>query len=871
ELLRQIGRGSYGDVWLARGATGLWRAVKIVWRERFADAEPFEREWRGLKEFAAISLGESSHMALLHIGRNDAAGFFFYVMELADDAERGRAIDPANYVPLTLTEVRKRRHRLPAAECVTTGADVARTLAKLHARGLVHRDIKPSNVILVDGAPKLADIGLVAPMTSARTFVGTEGFVPPEGPGSPSADVFALGKVLYELATGLDRQDFPQLPSDLSQLPDHRALLALNEVILRACEAAPEKRYRDATALLADLERLQAGQPVRRAARWPLMAAAAALTVLAVGAWLFTRQAPTSPTPSVAGPKTLAAAPAPISDKSIAVLPFANLSPDQANAFFADGVHEEVLSKLTSVAELRVISKTSVSRYRDTKKTGPEIGRELEVAYLLEGSVRREGNLVRVTGTLIDARADRQVRALTITKSVTDVFSIQAELAQTIAAELQAVLDPGTKKQLERRPTASAAAYEAYLKGRALLVSGGRREKTEEAEKLFQSAVDADPNFAEAWAELAVIESIFLFQSHDLTPARRERADAAMAKALLLAPEAPEVQRAQANFTYNRFRDYARATAQLEALRAKWPNDASLSFLLGVVQRRNHRWADSLANLRRAVEMEPANLSFSDAYEQSLSALRMWEQLWAERRRTGPLRPGGSEAAERELMFMKRRAFASRVELDAYLAGVPAAEREQPEILDLRQSRARERGDLAAYRRLDQQLAQSSVADAVGSAFGYAQLGDPAAARARLGDEPEKLRAQVAADPNNSAAWQRLGLIEALLGRHEEARRCAAKATELMSEPYDPYFGPQASKMAAIILAWCGEKDRALAELRRLALLPAGYMAAGDLAHRHLWTPLRDDPRFREIITLVERNSPLPLVNGPAAPVADRR
>jgi len=274
ELVRSIGSGSYGDVWLARGVTGIWRAIKVIWRDRFADAAPFEREFRGLKEFAQISLGESIQMALLHVGRNEAAGYFYYVMELADDVERGRHIDPATYVPLTLTALRNRRGRLPAARSVRCGVELARVLAGLHRRGLVHRDIKPSNVIVVGGVTKLADIGLVSPATEAKTFIGTEGFVPPEGPGTPGGDVFALGKVLYELATGLDRQEFPQLPPDLSRLPDHRALLALNEIILRACEPVQEKRYRDAATLLADLEALQAGKPVRRLARWQVIAAA---------------------------------------------------------------------------------------------------------------------------------------------------------------------------------------------------------------------------------------------------------------------------------------------------------------------------------------------------------------------------------------------------------------------------------------------------------------------------------------------------------------------------------------------------------------------------------------------------------------------
>jgi WD40 repeat protein len=264
ELLRLIGRGAYGEVWLARGVTGVYRAVKLVWRDRFPEAGPYEREFHGLKEFAAISLSESRQLALLHVGRDPAAAYFYYVMELADDVTTGRDIDPANYTPHTLKEMRSRRGRLPAGECVSLGVELARALSGLHGRGLVHRDIKPSNVIIVGGAPKLADIGLVTEASAALTFVGTEGFVPPEGPGAPGADVFALGKLLYELVTGLDRHDYPRLPPELHAWSDRKEVLELNEVLIRACEPHPDQRHLDAAALLDDLLLLQAGKSVRQ-------------------------------------------------------------------------------------------------------------------------------------------------------------------------------------------------------------------------------------------------------------------------------------------------------------------------------------------------------------------------------------------------------------------------------------------------------------------------------------------------------------------------------------------------------------------------------------------------------------------------------
>lgn len=296
ELIRLIGGGSYGDVWLARGITGAFRAVKIVWRDRFSDPRPFAREFEGITRFAAVSLREPSQLAVLHAGRADAAGMFYYVMELADDVERGRAFDPTSYRPLTLREVQNSRGRLPVSEVVSLGVSLARALASLHAAGLVHRDVKQSNVIFVGGVPKLADVGLVTNASAPdMTFVGTEGFVPPEGPGAPPADVFSLGKLLYELATGVDRTEFPRLPPEFADWPDRREFMELNEVLLRACEGDARRRFADAGALLDELLLLQAGKSVRRLRRAELrvsraLRVAAVLGIVAAvagaGAWI---------------------------------------------------------------------------------------------------------------------------------------------------------------------------------------------------------------------------------------------------------------------------------------------------------------------------------------------------------------------------------------------------------------------------------------------------------------------------------------------------------------------------------------------------------------------------------------------------------
>jgi WD40 repeat protein len=295
ELLRPIGRGAYGEVWLARSVTGVYRAAKVVYRDSFEEARPFEREFDGIQRFEPVSRSQENQIAILHVGRNEAERCFYYVMELADDAETEEEVFPDKYVPKTLREMRARHTRLPAKECLSIGIALTRALAHLHRNGLVHRDIKPSNVIFVHGVPKLADIGLVSAADTSVSFVGTEGFVPPEGPGSVAADLYSLGKVLYEISTGRDRRDFPKLPEDLEHLPDKRALLELNEVTAKACDPVLARRYASAEAMHDDLLLLQAGKSVRRLhlveRRFQLVAkygiAATALTLAAASAFLW--------------------------------------------------------------------------------------------------------------------------------------------------------------------------------------------------------------------------------------------------------------------------------------------------------------------------------------------------------------------------------------------------------------------------------------------------------------------------------------------------------------------------------------------------------------------------------------------------------
>jgi serine/threonine protein kinase len=264
ELLRCIGRGSYGEVWLARNIMGTYRAVKIVYRATFDSDRPYEREFKGLQKFEPVSRTHESQVAVLHVGRNDRDGYFFHVMELADDQRGGQQIDPCRYAPRTLSCELKAGGRLPPEQCLQIGLALTTALDHLHQHGLIHRDIKPSNIIYVNGQPKLADIGLVALADATCSFVGTEGYLPPEGPGTPQADLYSLGKVLYEASTGKDRRDFPELPSRLDSLEAEKGILELNAVVVKACKPIVQQRYQSARQMHDDLLLLVAGKSVRQ-------------------------------------------------------------------------------------------------------------------------------------------------------------------------------------------------------------------------------------------------------------------------------------------------------------------------------------------------------------------------------------------------------------------------------------------------------------------------------------------------------------------------------------------------------------------------------------------------------------------------------
>ncbi|MBL9199787.1 MAG: protein kinase [Opitutaceae bacterium] len=850
ELLRLIGRGSYGDVWLARGVTGIFRAVKIVWRDRFEDADPFEREFKGMKEFAAISLSEAHQLALLHIGRSADGAFFYYVMELADDAASDRAIDPVRYVPLTLKEVRARRGRLPAAECLAHGVALAQGLAELHGRGLVHRDIKPSNVVIVEGRAKLADIGLVASVSDASTYVGTQGFVPPEGPGAPSADVFALGKVLYELSTGLDRNDFPRLPAGLREFPDSRALLELNEILLRACDPDPGKRYPEAKVLLADLALLQGGRSLRRRRRVGQVMRIAAIIAAAAGlalggAWyLHFREDATA---AVGGHAR--------DPKAIAVLPFSNLSPDPANAFFADGMHDELTTQLGRIRDLRVIARGSTLAYPPGQRDLRRIGRDLGVGSLLEGSVRREGERVRVSVALVDARNGASLWTRSYERALADAFALQTALAREIAGELRATLTASERAQLERPRTSDQVAYDLYLRARA---SGQRgfieRDPFDRAVELYEQAVARDPGFVQAYVQLALMHGTLYWYGHfDPTPARLARLKAAVDAAVRLAPDLPETRLALGSYYYRGPRELPKALVEFQAAAAGLPNDAQLRTFIGAIARRRYDWPESAAQFGQAVALDPVDRTGAAEYVLTLLFMRRYAELidFADR----------YVAQYPDNRSIIRNASRARYELDgdraAYLHRYTVMPLQQADKfgLDAAADLAFLRGDFAEADRIlrDPRITfipspGSVVSDPV--ALQRALLAwltnRPDDARALADDALRHYATREWSPRQKPSVLVATAQAHACAGRADDAVRAAQEAWALL-QGKDSFHEAEERPRIGHVYALLNRRDEALGFLRDMMAGPC-RMTAREVRHDPVWSRLKDDPRFEETL-----------------------
>jgi TolB-like protein/predicted Zn-dependent protease len=550
-------------------------------------------------------------------------------------------------------------------------------------------------------------------------------------------------------------------------------------------------------------------------------------------------------------------------DKSIAVLPFTNMSEDKDSGFFADGVHEDILTNLARVREFRVVSRTSVMPYRTTTKSMRQIAQELGVTYILEGSVRRSGGKVRVTGQLILAGTDEHVWAQSYDRDLSDVFAIQAELSQQIAAALKTALSPEEKIIIASKPTNNPQAYDLFLRAREVSNRDGNTiTALETREALLLKAVELDPAYAAAWGELADVEALFSFWNHDQSDNRQGKAKEAIDRAVSLAPNQPDVIQALGTYLYYGHRDYAGATAQYESLARLQPNDPEVYSSLGLILRRQGHWPEALENLRHATQLDPGDVNYARLYAEVLLWTRRYDEYTAAQRRVVGLVPEKIQ----EAFFLAEAPFfakGSTAEGDQFIAKLSAEVANSPRGINIRLQWARDKGDLAEAIRLDRlqpyfdEDGDEHYLQAHFAAETLAASGDRAGARVRAGNFPAEVRAKLAEEPDNQWLLTHLAGFEALFDHNEEAVRLAEKAVSLLPASRDAVDSQINRMVLAMIYARTGASDKAMAELVRIARTPNQLFNVHSIGANHWFGALHDDPRFKAFLADPANNAPL--------------
>jgi TolB-like protein/Tfp pilus assembly protein PilF len=623
---------------------------------------------------------------------------------------------------------------------------------------------------------------------------------------------------------------------------------------LGACEVKHGVRM-DITSLYSDEvgnpqlpKKFQALKKHRSRMRWA-EAAVALLVLLAVAAaFLVVLRRPTHSPLSVA-------------EKSIAVLPFENLSEEKQNKYFADGVQDEILNNLAKIADLKVISRTSVMQYRSgVARNLREIGEQLGVAHLLEGSVQRSANKIRVNAQLIDARTDAHLWGQIYDRDLADVFAIQSEIAKAIADQLQAKLSPNEKKAIEQPPTTDLAAFDLYSRAKSLLLTAGfsatKHLDLQKAIELLDEAVKRDPSFFDAYCQLARAHEYLYAVRSDHTPARLALAEAALQAATRLRPNAAEAHLARAQYLYFGPRDYAGALAELEIARRALPNDPRLFQLTSYILSRRGQQEEGLQNMQRAVELDPRNFELLQQIALSYVYLERPAESIAALDRAVAILPDNAETqAVRGVVYLCWKADTRPLHqtIDSILAQGPGAIASASSYWFF--CALAERDPVAAERALIAGGDNPSWQEApiyLSSSFGEGLLARMTKDEARARTAFEAARAQqekiVQAQPDYGPAFCVLGLIDAALGRKDLALDEGRRAIALIPVEKDFFNRIVVLQYFAITAAWAGDKELALQQLEAGLRPPVASLSYGSLKLHPFWDPLRGDPRFEKIV-----------------------
>jgi serine/threonine protein kinase/tetratricopeptide (TPR) repeat protein len=861
ELLEEIGRGGQGLVYRARQKSlNRMVAVKVIGLGRWA-TEAHIKRFR-LEAQTAASLNHPCIVPIYEIGESD--GSCYFSMQLV----AGQRLDEAI-----------RGELMPNRRAAELIIKLARTVSYAHGRGILHRDIKPGKILIdTEGEPHLTDFGLARLLERESTITGTvvaalgtpSYMAPEQAAGDPgqftnATDVYGLGAVFYQSLTGhppfvgltiyetvrLVLETEPRQPRLLNSKVDRD----LSTICLKCLEKDPQRRYPSALALAEDLEHWIKREPIQarhagvvsRTRKWLRRnSLAAALTaslvaLAAVVSWNILESGLLHRSPTT----------------GIAVLPFENLSNDREDALFADGVQDDLLTKLGKIASLKVISRTSVMEYRGKRNTR-EIGNALRISHVLEGSVRKTGAWLHINVQLIDARSDSHIWAEQYDRDLKDVFLIQSEIAQKIAEQLHAKISPAEKLAINRPPTADLTAFDLYNRAKNLLPMtsfSSARANLLQAVDLLDEAVRHDPSFFQAYYQLAHAHDLLHSLGFDHTPTRLALAEAAVQKAFDLRPDAGEAHLARAEHLYRGYLDYHGALAELAAASKTLLNEPEVFELRGYIARRQGRQEEALRNLQRALDLDPRNILTLQQTALSYAVLRRYADEAAVLDRALAVQPTDIDAKiARALVELDWKADTQPLhKLINEMRGENSAGTESVSESWLYCALA-EHDPAAAGNALLVSSENFALTDDV-IQFTHSFL---EGAIARMSKDEGKAKSAfsaarfeqqkiIQAQSNYAPPLCVLGLIDAALGRKQEALREGWRAAQLLPVETDALNGAGIMKYLAMISAWAGDKDLACKQLAAATSYPS-TLSYGQLKLLPFWDPLRGDPRFEKIV-----------------------
>jgi TolB-like protein/cytochrome c-type biogenesis protein CcmH/NrfG len=870
ELLEEVGRGGQGVVFRARQKSlNRTVALKVISLGQWASKAHLKR-FR-LEAEAAATLEHPGIVPIHEVGERDGSCYFSMKF-----VEGGQLDEVATREPVLIRR---------AAELI---AKVARTVHYAHEHGILHRDIKPGNILLdAKGEPHLTDFGLArlveseSSITHTLEVLGTPSYMAPEQAVGNNAgvssvtDVYGLGAVLYQLLTGqppfaggttyetikllLDTE--PRQPRLLNPKIDHD----LSTICLKCLEKDPKRRYSSALALAEDLECWLKHKPILarhigifgRGKKWvrrnptSALLAASLIALAAAAGWIVWKSE------FVRHPLTT----------GIAVLPFENLSDEKEHAFFTDGVQDDILTKLAKIADLKVISRTSVMQYRG-KQDVRQIANALRVSHVLEGTVRRSGGKLHVNAQLVDTRTDAGIWAEEYDRDLNEVFAIETEVAQSIANRLRAKVSAREKAAMQERPTKDLVAYDLYVRATPLIQGYYSNPKYEkdlfQAVELLNQAIARDPAFLLAYCRLAEAHDELYFQRSvaafsAAAVSRLELANAAINSAFRLKPDSADAHLALATHLYRGYFDYDHARDELAIAVRTLPNNARIFEWTGYIDRRQNRWHDAVRSFERAMELDPRNVKILTSTAVTYALMREYNKEREVCNRLLALKPNDIHAQ----LLLARIDFNERADTRPLHAFSEEILRDDPasagNLVGWRFYLALYERDFASADRALTPLTQNKYTsfhirtDAMYFSRAYAEgllariKGDAAAARAAFTAARAQQEEVVRARPDDGPTFCLLGLIDAGLGRKEEALREGRRALELTPVAKNAVDGPEVLYFFAVICAWTGERDLAIEQLETLSRMPVG-ISYGELRLDPDWEPLRGDPRFDKIV-----------------------